>query len=87
MSIDFRVLGPLEVWSNGVLVPVPSGRARTLLAVLLLRPNAVVAVDELVDRLWDGAPPNPDRAKATLHMVVTRKNGQQRVQFAWVDPE
>lgn len=72
MRAEFRVLGPLEVWLDGVLVPLPSGRARVLLASLLLRANKVVSVDVLVDRLWDGEPPNPVRAKATLQMVVTR---------------
>src|SRR3954470_15816994 len=72
MSVEFGVLEPLEVRLDGVPVPLPSGRARVLLASLLLRANEVVPVDELVDRLWDGAPPTPARAKATLHMVVTR---------------
>jgi len=72
MTVEFGVLGPLEVRLDGELIPLPSGRARVLLASLLLRANEVVSVDELVDRLWDGAPPTPVRAKATLHMVVTR---------------
>lgn len=80
MGVEFRVLGTLEVLVNGTVVPLPSGRARVLLATLLLRSNQVVSVDELVDRLWDGAPPNPARAKATLQMVVTRLNqGRCRV--------
>ncbi|MFD1150710.1 AfsR/SARP family transcriptional regulator [Saccharothrix hoggarensis] len=70
--IRFNVLGPLEVWHGGRRVPVPAGRARLLLAVLLLRANQPVSADELVDRLWDGEAPNPDRAKATLQMVVRR---------------
>lgn len=72
MAVEFRVLGPLEVLVNGTAVPLPSGRSRVLLATLLLRANEVVSADELVDRLWDGSPPNPSRAKATLQMVVTR---------------
>ncbi|OKI38902.1 hypothetical protein A6A25_01485 [Saccharothrix sp. CB00851] len=68
----FNVLGPLEVWHGDVLVPIPAGRSRLLLAILLLRANQPVSADELVDRLWDGEAPNPDRAKATLQMVVRR---------------
>ena len=68
----FRILGPLEVRHGDVLVPIPAGRARLLLAVLLLNANRPVTADELVDRLWHGEVPNPDRAKATLHMVVRR---------------
>ncbi|WP_170067930.1 AfsR/SARP family transcriptional regulator [Lentzea guizhouensis] len=72
MVVEYRVLGPLEVLSDGVAVPVPAGRCRVLLATLLLRPNQVVSIDVLVDRLWDGEPPSPDRAHKTLHTVVMR---------------
>lgn len=72
MRAEYRVLGPLEVLLDGEPVAVPSGRCHVLLAVLLLRPNQLIPVDELVDRLWDGAPPNADRAHKTLHMVVRR---------------
>ncbi|CAL9673274.1 hypothetical protein SUDANB95_07641 [Actinosynnema sp. ALI-1.44] len=72
MRTAFKVLGPLEVWRAGEPVPVPAGRARVLLASLLLRANETVSVDTLVERLWDGAPPSPHRARATLQMVMTR---------------
>ena len=72
IALRFNVLGPIEVWRGDVLVPVPAGRSRLLLAILLLRANQPVTADELVDRLWNGEVPNPDRAKATLHMVVRR---------------
>ncbi|MEU4802118.1 BTAD domain-containing putative transcriptional regulator [Actinosynnema sp. NPDC023587] len=69
---EFRVLGPLEVWDRNGPVRLPSGRARVLLAALLLNADRVVPVDVLVELLWDGGPPTPGRAKATLQMVVTR---------------
>ncbi|MET8756744.1 BTAD domain-containing putative transcriptional regulator [Lentzea sp. NPDC004782] len=72
MSVEFRVLGPLEVLLDGEPVTLPAGRSQVLLATLLLRPNQFVSVDELVDRLWDGEPPTADRAHKTLQMVVTR---------------
>ena len=72
LTVEFAVLGPLEVRLDGVPVSLPSGRSRVLLATLLLRANVVVSIDELVDRLWDGSPPTPARAKSTLHMVVSR---------------
>jgi DNA-binding SARP family transcriptional activator/tetratricopeptide (TPR) repeat protein len=72
VSVELGVLGPLEVKVDGRVVPIPAGRARILLAALLLRANRVVPVDVLVDWLWDGTPPDPSRAKATLHMVVRR---------------
>ncbi|NUT97224.1 MAG: tetratricopeptide repeat protein [Saccharothrix sp.] len=42
------------------------------MATLLLRANEVVSADALVERLWPDGPPNPRRARATLHMAVTR---------------
>lgn len=67
--MDFRVLGPLEVWRNGDRIPVGKPRERALLALLLLRPNEVVSRDELIDSLW-GEPP-PPTAKAALHNAVS----------------
>ncbi|WP_158839569.1 AfsR/SARP family transcriptional regulator [Saccharothrix deserti] len=72
MATEFRVLGPLEVSHDGRRVPLPAGKARVLLAALLLRANQVVPVDELVERLWDEPQGDPARLKATLHMAVTR---------------
>ncbi|ANZ36312.1 hypothetical protein BBK82_09800 [Lentzea guizhouensis] len=72
MKAEYRVLGPLEVLLDGSPVVVPAGRGRVLLATLLLRANEFVSVDELVERVWDGAPPAPDRAHKSLHMVVNR---------------
>ncbi|MET9228741.1 BTAD domain-containing putative transcriptional regulator [Lentzea sp. NPDC003310] len=72
VNVEFRVLGPLEVLADGEPVAVPAGRGRVLLATLLLRPNRFVSVDELVDRLWDGAPPTADRAHKTLQTTVLR---------------
>ncbi len=72
MIVEYRVLGPLEVLLDGEPVAVPAGRGRILLATLLLRANEFVSVDELVERVWDGEPPDVDRAHKTLHMVVAR---------------
>ncbi len=72
METEFKVLGPLEVWHDGRQVAVPTGKARVLLASLLLRAGSVVPMDLLVDRLWDGRSVDRSRSRATLHMVVTR---------------
>ncbi|GGN11961.1 hypothetical protein GCM10011609_60170 [Lentzea pudingi] len=72
MIAEYRVLGPLEVLLDGTPVAVPAGRSRVLLATLLLRANEFVPVDELVERVWDGEPPAPDRAHKTLQTVVMR---------------
>ncbi|MET9228265.1 BTAD domain-containing putative transcriptional regulator [Lentzea sp. NPDC003310] len=72
MTVEYRVLGPLEVLLDGEPVAVPAGRGRVLLATLLLRANRFVSVDELVERVWEGEPPDLDRAHKTLQTVVMR---------------
>lgn len=54
MTTEFKVLGPLEVWHDGVRITVPAGHAEVLLTTLLLRANEVVSTDALVERLWPG---------------------------------
>jgi DNA-binding SARP family transcriptional activator/Tfp pilus assembly protein PilF len=68
--MEFRVLGPVEVWCDGRRVPVLAAKQRTLLAILLLRAGRVVAAEELIDRLWGERPPTS--ARKTLHNYVRR---------------
>ena len=55
--MDFKILGPLEVWDGGSQVPVRGARQRALLAILLLHANEVVSTDRLMDLLWGDSPP------------------------------
>jgi DNA-binding SARP family transcriptional activator len=57
-DLEFRMLGPLEVLRQGVAVPLGPGRARTLLGILLVEANRVVAADRLLEELWTGDPPS-----------------------------
>jgi DNA-binding SARP family transcriptional activator len=50
--VEFRILGPLEVWHEGRPVRISGVRQRELLAVLLLDAGAVVSTDRLMDALW-----------------------------------
>ena len=68
--LEFRVLGPLEVWRNGHEAPLTGARERTLLAVLLVHANEVVSTDRLVDGLWGEQPPGT--AVAALHGLVSQ---------------
>ncbi|MCZ7439687.1 BTAD domain-containing putative transcriptional regulator [Micromonospora sp. WMMC241] len=67
---SYRILGPLEVTVGGTAVPIPAARHRAVLAMLLLSPNRDVARETLVDRLWNGTP--PDGAVKTLQSYVSR---------------
>ncbi len=69
-ALEFRILGPLEVTCGARRVRVAAGKQRVLLATLLLSANRIVPLDELIERLWDGAPPRCPRG--ALHTNMTR---------------
>src|SRR6185437_3080729 len=56
-SVEFGILGPLEVWRSGRVVPLGGPRQRAVLALLLLEANRVVSMDRLAEDLWGGHPP------------------------------
>ena len=70
MPIDFRILGPLEVFADGRMVALGGHRQRALLAALLLDAGRVVATDELVHDLWGERPPKT--ASTSLHNLVSQ---------------
>ena len=55
--MEFRVLGPLEVWANGKALSLGTRKQRTVLALLAVNANRLVSLDELVDELWPETPP------------------------------
>jgi len=71
--LEFDVLGPVRVRSQGRTVPVTAAMLRTLLAVLLARANMSVSVDVLVDLLWDGQPVEAANKKLQLHVHRLRQ--------------
>jgi DNA-binding SARP family transcriptional activator len=68
--MEFRILGPLEVWTEGGEVPLRGRKPRALLALLLLHANEVVPSDRLIDELW--GEDSPARAAAALRVNVSR---------------
>jgi YVTN family beta-propeller protein len=69
-TLEFRVLGPLEVARGGGVVELGARRQRALLALLLLRPNQVVSSDRLIDELWGDSA--PETATTALHGAVSQ---------------
>jgi DNA-binding SARP family transcriptional activator len=55
--LDFRILGPLEVVSDGESLSIGGQKQRALLAQLLIRPGEAVSTDRLIDELWGDQPP------------------------------
>jgi DNA-binding SARP family transcriptional activator len=66
--MEIRILGPLEAVAEGDPVDLPSGKARLLLAALVVHANQVVSTDRLIEFLWHGQP--PDSAANTLQTYV-----------------
>jgi DNA-binding SARP family transcriptional activator len=74
--MEFRVLGPTELWSAGQPYDLGSAKARSVLAILLLTPRTIVPAGALIDRLWDTRP--PAKARETLSVYVARLRASLR---------
>ncbi len=69
----FGVLGPLVLELDGDAVPVPSGRQRSLLALLLCNAGVPLSRDRLIDELWGERP--PATAVSALHVHLSKLRG------------
>src|SRR5438128_12446317 len=68
--LDFRLLGPIEVLSDGTPLELGGQKQRAVLALLLLEAGRVVATDQLIDRLWGENPPRT--AATSLQNLVSQ---------------
>lgn len=68
--MEFRLLGRFEAEHDGRALPLGRRGERRLLALLLLEPNATVAVTRLVELLWGDHPSGT--VHSTLHTYVSR---------------
>jgi predicted ATPase/DNA-binding SARP family transcriptional activator len=68
--MDFRILGPLQVYAGDSRLPVGRGKQRALLAILLLDANRVVSTDQLIEDIWQGRP--PETAATALQGYVSQ---------------
>ena len=76
----FDILGPLEVVGDDGAIELPPGRARTLLLLMLTRPNEALTIDALVDELWNGnAPPSAGKIVQGYVGQLRRALGTERI--------
>lgn len=69
----FRVLGPLEIETDGRPVRVPAGKHRVLVAAMLLRANRTVSIDDLIEKLWDRDVPADARGTVQKYVMRIRR--------------
>ena len=67
--MEYRILGPLEVFHAGIPIEVGGPRHRKLLAVLLVNAGDVVSSERLISALWGEDP--PISAPSMLHVRVS----------------
>ncbi len=71
--MQFRLLGPVEIWDGEHAIPLAGGKPRTLLATLLLEPDRVVPADRLIDAIWGDDPPDTARALVQTYVSWLRR--------------
>lgn len=69
-ALEFRILGLLQVVLDGRVVELRAAKVRTLLGMLLISPNQVVAADRLAEGLWSDD--RPDSAVNTLQGYMSQ---------------
>lgn len=69
LAVKYRLLGPLEIVSNGKQCTPRTTMQRALLALLIYSANELLTARRLIDELWGSKP--PASALATLQMYVS----------------
>jgi DNA-binding SARP family transcriptional activator len=85
MPVEFRILGPVEVWDDGQRLCLGSPKEACVLAVLLLTPGRPVSAETLVDYVWGDDPPRKVRGSLWSYIARLRRllavNGEVRLTF------
>lgn len=68
-----RILGPLELVAGNRQVKIGGPREHIVLAVLALRANRVISVEQLIDAVWGDAPPTTARSQVQTCISALRK--------------
>src|SRR6478752_3150285 len=73
-TVDFRILGPLDILVDGTSRQMPGGKPKGLLAVLLINRNRVVSADSIADAIWDGDSPASYLGILQVYMSTLRRS-------------
>ena len=72
-TLDFLLLGPLEVRDGGRPLHLGGMRQRSVLAILLLHAGEVVPADTLIEELWRDDPPADAASALQQHVSRLRR--------------
>ncbi|MFD9421068.1 MULTISPECIES: BTAD domain-containing putative transcriptional regulator [unclassified Streptomyces] len=70
VEFEIRILGSIELRVDGRRDPLGTAKERAMIAALAVDAGRPVALDSLVHRLWDDAP--PAKPRASLHVYAAR---------------
>jgi DNA-binding SARP family transcriptional activator len=73
VTLDLRVLGPLEARVDGASARLGAPKQRALLVHFLLRANKAVSIERLIDELWPEHPPGTARHAIQVYVSGLRK--------------
>jgi DNA-binding SARP family transcriptional activator len=82
--VEFRLLGPVEIWAGDRRILVPRRQERFVLAILLLEAGRPVPADRLAELAWGGLP--PAGARGALRTCVSRLRGTLSAGAAGMGP-
>src|SRR5439155_8016834 len=71
--MEFRLLGPLEVWRGKRRVDLGGAKQRAVLAMLLLGANEPVSTDALIGGVWGETPPTSAANALQVYVSSLRK--------------
>jgi Transcriptional regulatory protein, C terminal len=57
VSVRFSLLGPVRAWRGPAELDLGPSQQRALLALLVIRANQLVSIDDIIDFLWGQDPP------------------------------
>src|SRR5919106_371855 len=71
--LEFRILGPLEVWESDRQLRLGGTKQRSIPPLLLLKTGSVVSSDRLIEELWADDPPEDASTALQQHVSRLRK--------------
>jgi DNA-binding SARP family transcriptional activator len=79
--MEFRILGPVSVWSGNTEVTLNGTKQRTMLARLLLAEGRVLSDFQIGEMLWDEKPPETYQAQIYTYASRLRQRLGRNVQI------